>query len=65
MARLGAEGVEETPQVPDTSDMESRHAPEGVAAVGGRVSIHFAGVGIWCRGEVLAYDAETEVLCSL
>ncbi|BDA40778.1 probable DNA mismatch repair protein MSH6 at C-terminar half [Coccomyxa sp. Obi] len=60
MARLGAEGVEETPQVPDTSDMGFKGAPEGAAAVGGRISIHFAGVGIWCRGEVLAYDASRE-----
>ena len=61
MARLGAEGVAETPQVPDTSGMSMVRAPAGEAAVGGRVSVHFAGVGIWCRGEVLAYDATLEV----
>lgn len=62
MARLGAEGVEDTPQVPDTSDMDPKRAPDGMEAVGGHVSIHFAGVGIWCRGEVLAYDASREVI---
>ena len=61
MARLGAEGVTETPQVPDMSGMKMVCAPEGEAAVGGRVSVHFASVGIWCRGEVLAYDASQEV----
>ena len=51
----------ETPQMPDTTGMTMVRAPPGAAAVGGRVSVHFAGVGFWCRGEVLAYDATLEV----
>lgn len=65
MARLGAEGVVEMQLVPDAGAMSVGAAPSGPEAVGGTVSIHFSGVAIWCRGEVLAYDATQEVtLCS-
>jgi hypothetical protein len=67
MARLGAEGVSEAalrsaPQVGRALlPVGATTAPPGQAAVGGRVSIFFSGAGIWCCGEVLAYDAAKEV----
>lgn len=61
MAQLGAEGVLDTPNIPDLSGRQPEQAPGAEAAIGGRVTIHFAGVGVWCSGEVLAYDAAKQV----
>ncbi len=57
MAQLGAEGVLDTPHIPDLSSAQPEQAPPAEEAIGGRVTVHFAGVGVWCRGEVLAYSA--------
>ena len=63
MAQLGAEGVLDTPHIPDLGSApgQAGQAPPGEEAVGGQVTIHFAGAGVWCRGEVLAFDAAREV----
>ena len=61
MAQLGAEGVLDTPRIPELPAGQPEQAPGADEAVGGRVTVHFAGVGVWCRGEVLAYDAAQEV----
>ena len=61
MAQLAAEGVLDTPHIPDLSSAQPEQAPPAEEAIGGRVTIHFAGVGVWCRGEVLAYSAARQV----
>ena len=61
MAQLGAEGVLDTPHIPELPAGQLEQAPGAGEAVGGRVTVHFAGVGVWCRGEVLAYDPTREV----
>ena len=63
MAQLGSEGVLDTPHIPDLGSApgQAGQAPHGEEAVGGQVTIHFAGAGAWCRGEVLAFDAAKEV----
>ena len=61
MAQLGAEGVLDTPHIPELPAGQPEQAPGAGEAVGGRVTVHFAGVGVWCRGEVLAYDPAREV----
>ena len=61
MAQLGAEGVLDPPHIPDLSSAPPEQAPPAEEAIGGRVTIHFAGVGEWCRGEVLAYSAPKQV----
>ena len=61
MAQLGAEGVLDTPHIPEHIAGQPERAPGAGEAVGGRVTVHFAGVGVWCRGEVLAYDPTREV----
>ena len=61
MAQLGAEGVLDTPHIPELSSAQPERAPPAEEAIGGRVTIHFAGVGEWCRGEVLAYSAAKQV----
>ena len=61
MAQLGAEGVLDTPHIPELAAGQSEQAPSAEEAVGGCVTIHFAGVGVWCRGEVLAYDSGRKV----
>ena len=61
MAQLAAEGVLDTPHIPDLSSAQPEQAPAAEEAIGGRVTIHFAGVGVWCRGEVLAYSAAKQV----
>ncbi len=63
MAKLGAEGVSDGLCSPRAGGLPA--APGGLAVVGGRVNIFCSGVGIWCRGEVLAFDPAKEVgLCS-
>ena len=64
MAQLGAEGVLDTPHIPELSSAQPERAPPAEEAIGGRVTIHFAGVGEWCRGEVLAYSAAKQVSLS-
>ena len=61
MAQLAAEGVLDTPHIPDLSSAQPEQAPPAEEAIGGRVTIHFAGVGVWCRGKVLAYSAAKQV----
>ena len=61
MAQLGAEGVLDTPHIPDLSSAQPERAPPAEEAIGGRVTVHFAGVGEWCRGEVLAYSTAKQV----
>ncbi|CAL5225630.1 g8486 [Coccomyxa viridis] len=61
MAQLGAEGVLDTPHIPDLSSAQPERAPPAEEAIGGRVTVHFAGVGEWCRGEVLAYSTAKQM----
>ena len=61
MAQLGAEGVLDTPHIPELPAGQPEQAPGAGGAVGGSVTVHFAGAGVWCRGEVLAYDPTREV----
>ena len=61
MAQLGAEGVLDTPHIPELSSRQPEQAPPAEEAIGGRVTIHFAGVGGCCRGELLAYSAVKQV----
>ena len=61
MAHLGAEGVLDTPHIPDLSSGQPEQAPLAEEAIGGKVTLHFAGVGVWCRGEVLSYNAAKQV----
>jgi hypothetical protein len=61
---MGAVGVSHAPHAPDAAAAPLQgqaRAPLGSEAVGGRVAIHFTGVGVWCSGEVIAYDDVREV----